>query len=263
MRPISGSTRIVGMLADPISHVRAPQALNRLFASQSVDAVVVPVHVTLQDLQKVVAGLRHILSLNGFIVTVPHKQAMATLCDRLGPQAALAGTVNAVKRMPDGSLFGETFDGVGFVEGMRAAGIPSSGQDILIVGAGGAASAIAFALASAGAARVSVTNRDKSKAVALVRRLQDHYPNLQADAVEMNPSGRSIIINATSLGLKPDDPLPIPPEKLDADSIVAEVIMQPARTKLLEAAEARGCKIHEGRHMLDAQLSLLGTFFTS
>ncbi|MBY0430163.1 MAG: shikimate dehydrogenase [Rhodospirillales bacterium] len=260
MHEINGATRLIGIVADPISHVRTPQALNRLFAERGTDAVIVPMHVTATHLAEVFAALRRIGNLSGLVVTVPHKESVVALCDELGPEAALVGAANAVRRLPDGRLIGEMFDGRGFVDGLRRAGIDPAGHDALLAGAGGAASAIAFALARAGVSRLTITNRTAAKALHLAERVATAFPGVTVRAGEPDPRGYSLIVNGTSLGLKPGDPPPLPVERLEPATVIAEVIMQPARTPLLAAAAMAGCRVHEGRHMLDAQLSLLADF---
>ncbi|MDQ4137093.1 MAG: shikimate dehydrogenase, partial [Pseudomonadota bacterium] len=147
---ITGSTRVFGILADPIEHVRTPQALNALMRERGVDGVMVPFHAGADDLAAVAAGLRRLRSFRGMIVTVPHKTAMLGLCDAVSERARQVGAVNAVRREPDGRLVGDMFDGLGFVAGLRAAGIEPRGARAYIAGAGGAAKAIAFALVEAG-----------------------------------------------------------------------------------------------------------------
>jgi len=257
---ISGATRLLGIVADPIAHVRTPQAINRLLAERGVDAVMVPMQVGADGLAAWFAGLRAVRNLSGIVVTVPHKESAAALCDALEPDAEAIGAVNAIRREADGRLVGAMFDGLGLVAGLRRNGIDPAGHSALLVGAGGAASAVAFALAGAGVSRLTIANRTVAKADALARRVGAAFPGIPVAAGPADPAGFSLVVNGTSLGMAAGDALPVPPERFDPGAVVAEVIMQPARTALLIAAEARGCRVHEGRHMLDAQLSLLADF---
>ncbi|HYD31103.1 MAG TPA: shikimate dehydrogenase [Azospirillaceae bacterium] len=263
MPEITGATRLVGIVADPIAHVRTPQSLNRLFAVRGIDAVMVPMHVPSAYLASWFAGLRRIGNLDGIVATVPHKEAIAALCDDLGPEARLVGAANVVRRAPDGRMIGEMFDGRGFVGGLRSQGIDPAGHRVLLIGAGGAAAAIAFALAAAGVAHLTIANRTAVKAEKLANRVATAFPGVAVDAGDPDPRGCSLVVNGTSLGLKPDDPLPVRVERLEGAAIVAEVVMQPARTALLEAAAGMGCRMHEGFHMLEAQLALLAEFLTA
>lgn len=262
MEPISGATRIVGVVADPVAHVQTPQALNRLFAERGAAIVAVPMHVPADGLKIFLDGLRGLRNLDGLVITVPHKVSAAALCDDIAEDAHLAGAVNVLRRTPEGRFQGALFDGRGFVAGLVGQGLDPKGRDALLVGAGGAASAIAVSLAGAGVRRLTIANRSHEKAAALAERLAVAFPDVTVQAGPADPAGHDLIVNGTSLGLKAGDPLPLDPAGLTDGMTVAEVIMHPARTPLLEAAEARGCRIHLGRHMLDAQLSQIAQFVT-
>ena len=251
---ISGHTKILAILADPVAHVRTPQVLNTRMAEAGIDAVIVPAEVPPGDLAAAVAGLRRIRNLAGLVVTVPHKTAIPALCDSLSQRAELAASVNVVRRGSDGRLHGDLLDGEGFARGLRLAGVEVAGKRIFLAGAGGAASAIAFSLARRAPARLTVSNRSRAKAQDLVTRLMRAFPNLEA-AVGDGPGVHELAINATSLGLKPEDPLPFEPTELPAGATVAEVIMQPEETALLARARTLGLATHGGRHMLDGQIA--------
>ena len=260
MSDITGNTRIFGILADPIHHVKTPQGINRLLRDQQIDGAMVPIHVSADGLNDLMRGLRHMNNLSGFIVTVPHKTAMLALCDAVTPAAARIGAVNAVRRLADGRMVGAMLDGEGFVAGLRSRGIEPKGLSVYLAGAGGAAGAIAFALAQAGISRLTVANRTPSKAVELVGRLAQHFGHITLAVGTSDPSGHDLVVNATSSGLHENDPLPLDTQRLTNDQIVAEVIMQPAETPLLRAAAQRGCRVHPGAPMLACQLELMATF---
>ena len=244
MTEITGRTRVFAILADPIAQVKAPQGLNRLMAERGVDGVMVPLHVAAADLPTVVAGLRATQSFGGAIVTVPHKTAIVPLLDAVSDAARLVG---------------EILDGAGFVAGLRAAGHEPRGASAYLAGAGGAANAIAFALAEAGVSRLTVHNRTPARVEDLFSRLRRLHPDLPL-ASAADPAGHDLVVNATSLGLRPDDPLPLDPAGLTAGQLVAEIIMQPVKTPLLAAAAARGCRTHPGLQMLEGQLALMADF---
>lgn len=258
---VSGATTLVGILADPIAHVQTPQRLNAWFRDMGHDAVLVPMHVKANDLERVIEGARKIRNLGGLIVTVPHKEATARLCDRLGEEAAMTGAVNAVQRMPDGRLLGENFDGKGFVGGLLSRGIDPKGHDVLLAGAGGAARAIGFALAREGIGSLVIANRNHDRAQDLAVAIRRSFPLLPI-ATTHDETARpfSLIVNATTLGMKESDEMPVAESLLRPGLVVAEAVMKPARTKLLVKAEGHGCQVHEGRHMLESQIELLGRF---
>ncbi len=254
---ITGNTRISAIIADPIHHVKTPQGINARLDELRVDGVLVPVHVTADGLSAVVDGFRQMQNFQGFIVTVPHKSAIVALCDEVDPDAARIGAVNVVCREADGRLKGYMLDGEGFVAGLREAGIDPAGRSAYLAGAGGAANAIAFALARAGVTRLTIANRTASKAEGLIQRVAGAYPEVPCHIGGRDANGHDLVVNATSLGLHEDDALPLDADSLDAGQIVAEIIMQPAQTALLAAAEARGCRTHPGLPMLQNQLKLM------
>ncbi|MDI4664986.1 shikimate dehydrogenase [Xanthobacter autotrophicus] len=259
-REITGLTRVYGILADPIHHVKTPQMLNTLMAREGRDGVMVPFHVASDDLATLVAGLRAMKSLGGFVVTVPHKTAIVDLCDAVSDSARRIGAVNTVRREADGRLVGEMLDGKGFVGGLLAAGIDPKGKSVYLAGAGGAANAIAFAFVEAGISRLTIANRTRAKADDLAARLAEAFPAANVEIDTPDPSGHDIVVNGTSLGLKDGDPLPLDAARLAPEQIVAEVIMQPEETALLTAARAKGCRIHFGKPMLACQLDLMADF---
>ena len=257
---ITGKTRLCAILADPIAHVRTPEAFNALMEACARDAVLVPMHVSPDALAGTIAALRNIANLAGFVVTVPHKAATVALCDVLSDAARTAGAVNVVRRTAEGRLHGHMLDGEGFVSGLRRSGIDPAGKTAYIAGAGGAANAIAFALATAGAPRIGIWNRTRARAEELAARLSgmENAPAVRVESAD--PTGYDIVVNATSLGLGEADPMPFAADRLTPDQIVAEIIMKPEWTPLLLEAKRRGCTVALGAPMLDCQLRLMADF---
>mgnify|MGYP001806496392 CR=1 FL=1 len=258
---ITGRTRLLAILADPIVHVKAPPGINRIVAERGRDAVMVPLHVRPEDLRTVVDALRTTQNFDGAIVTVPHKSAVTAFCDDLSDQARAVGAANVIRRTADGRIVGDALDGPGFVGGLVAAGIAPAGLAAYLVGAGGAASAIAFALAKAGVARLTLANRSRDKAADLAVRVSAAFPSVTVTVGDRDPTGHDLIVNGTSLGMSPGDPLPLDIDGLSPSMIVAEVVMEPEITPLLAAAQRAGARIHLGRPMLAQQLSLMADFF--
>lgn len=257
---ITGKTCIYAIVADPVHHVKTPQAINRLMKEQGHDGVMVPLHVRPGQLATFIDGIKPIQNLGGFVVTVPHKTAIVDLCDEVSDAARQIGAANIVRREPDGRLVADILDGKGFVVGLAACGIDVKGKSAYLAGAGGAANAIAFALAEAGVSRLTIANRTKEKVVDLIRRLAARYPDLSAAVGNDDPSSHDLVVNGTSLGLRPGDALPLSVEKLTADQTVCEIIMDPAETPLLAAAKAKGCRVQYGAPMLAGQVELMAAF---
>jgi shikimate dehydrogenase len=257
---ISGTTRLYAIIGDPITHVRTPMAFNDYFMARNTDAVCVPVHIGRDDLPRGWGGLKSIANLDGFIVTAPHKAEAARLCDKLEGDGVHTRVVNAVRREPDGSFSGTLLDGRGFVTGLIRQGHQVRGQRIYLAGAGGAGTALAFALADAGAAALTIHNRTRSRADTLVAAVGAAYPGIDVRAGTADASGHAVAVNATSLGLRPDDGHSFDLASADPSALIAEVVMKPDMTPLLIAAEKRGHGIHFGIHMLNSQLDLMMQF---
>lgn len=260
MKSINGNTRLFGILADPIAQVRTPQVLNKYFKDNNIDAVLVPFHVGTDGLDSIFNAFRNIKNLNGVVVTVPHKADVIKLCDEVTPQANAIGAANTVKRTRDGRLIAAMFDGLGFVEGLKAQGNSPQNKTVLLIGGGGAAAAIAHALVQAGTAKLAITNRTPEKAKKIVQSIKNINSEANVVVAEANPKGFDIIVNATSLGMKDGDALPIDTSLLTPQNVVAEIIMKPEMTVLLQHAKQIGCGIHLGRHMLDCQTKLIMDF---
>lgn len=256
MREITGHTKVFAILGDPITQVKTPEVVNPRLEALGFAGVVIPYHVAAEDLAATVAMFRKWKNFGGCIVTVPHKTAMVALCDTVAPHARAIGAVNCVRRDPDGTLHATMLDGLGYVAGMRKHGIEPRGKSVYLAGAGGAANAIAFAFAEAGVSRLTIANRTRAKSDDLAARLNAAHPGLPVTTAPADVGQHDIVVNATSLGMRADDPHPLDFAGLHAGQIVGDAIMQPERTALLLAAEARGCRIHLGRPMLDAQIEL-------
>lgn len=259
---ITGKTAVYGILAHPIDHVRAPSVFNPAYERHGIDAVMVPFHVLPEDLEDAVRGMRAMHSLGGLTVTVPHKVAIAGLCEEVGASGRRVGAVNAVRFDEERRMHGDNFDGQGYVAGMKAHGFDFAGKHVLQLGAGGAGMAIAFAVAEAGAASLSIANRTVGKAEELANRVHKAFPDCvtRGVAADADPAGYDVAINTTSLGLHDADPLPVDVERLDPSTVVSEIIMIPEETALLKAAKARGHQVHYGRPMLDEQIRLIAAF---
>lgn len=261
--PISGKTRVVVHLTYPAKHLRTPEFFNPLLERLGIDGVLVPWEVSPAKLATAWEGLRAIENLAGVIVTVPHKLEVAKLCDELHGTARLLNVCNVAKRMPDGRFSGRMFDGDGFVAGLKKQGHDLRNKRILLLGAGGAATGIAHALLAEDIQALVISNRTPGKAEALAAELQQMFRLRQVSAGPADASGFDVVINGTALGLKSDDPMPLPVETLAPGTVLGEVVMNPDITPLLSAAAERGCVIHKGAHMITGQIDLLAAFLFS
>ncbi len=257
IHPVTGNTRVYLHLAHPSSHVHTPQVMNWAFTDRGIDAVAVSVDVAPADLGEFVRGLHGWRNLAGLGVTMPHKQALTAHMDSLAGQARFIGAVNAVRREPDGSLAGANTDGLGFVAGLRSAGCEPAGRRALLAGVGGAGRAIAYALADAGVAWLTLANRSHGRAEQLAAEMGQNIPGATVGAGPADPAGHDLVINATSLGMHPGDPLPVPAERLEPGTVVCDIVMSPPHTRLLQEAQNRGCAAVPGLPMLACQVDLV------
>lgn len=259
---ITGRTRLLGLIADPLVQARSPGLANASLArrGRASEYVLLPLQVAAHDLEPVVAGLRRIATFAGAIVSMPHKETIVPLLDDLTPEAHLVGAVNVLRRESDGRLAGTTLDGEGFVAGLHAAGHEVAGRRVLLCGAGGAGAAIAFALVKHGCASLVIENRTRLRAEMLAARLADAFPCADVTVGYRPGATCDVAVNATSLGMHDGEPLPMTDAVLDTAGLVAECVVTREVTPLLERARARGRAVHGGLAMLEAQIELLLDF---
>jgi shikimate dehydrogenase len=258
---ITGTTRVFYILGDPVAQVRAPEVYNPLFELHGIDAVLVPLKLPAEALPGFLEHGLRAENVGGLWATIPHKSALAALLKPTDPVAAIAGAINAVKRHPDGRLEAALFDGIGFVKGLDRFGIDVAGRRVLVVGAGGGGHAVAAALAQRGPARLAIYNRSQERARSLADRLQPIAGAAAVVADSADPAGFDLVVNCTSLGLKPDDPLPFDPARVDTGAAVVDILMTREPTPLLRACRARGLKAEAGFEMLVQQVPEYLRFF--
>ena len=260
---ISGATRLYAIIGDPIAQVRSPETFTERFAAAGVDAVLLPVHVPIARFDAIVPALVKIGNLDGLLVTVPFKARMVAFANRLGSTGRTVGAVNALRREEDGSWTGDMFDGLGFVRGAEAKGERVRGRRVALFGAGGAGSAIACALADAAVESISVVDPEAAKAHTLVERLRRSFPAGSFDAVDAIPRGVDMIVNASPVGMKPDDGLPADIGPLHPGTLVGDVVITPRPTAIIRHAMRFGCHWLDGRDMHAGQADAITAFFTA
>lgn len=258
---IRGTTTLVAHLGDPIGPVKSPMIYNPYFEHAGIDAAVVPMGVRADDYAEVFRAIFRLQNVRGALVTMPHKVTTVALLDACSTTVRAAGSCNAVLRRADGTLYGDLFDGWGFVRGAERKGIRLEGARALVVGTGGVGSAIAAALAESGVAALDLFDTNELGANALASRLRRHFPDVNVETGSRDPAGFDIVVNATPLGMNADDPLPLDVTRLESSTFVGEVVMKQEITPLLHAARARGCAIQVGTDMLFEQIPLYLEFF--
>lgn len=259
---LNGASRIYAIFGDPVAQVQTPTLINPLFAELDFDVCAVPFHVTPAQFEAAFEVFSALPNVAAIGITVPHKIVAARRCDRLTPVASAVGAVNVVRRERDGSIQGALFDGAGFAAGLGDNRARLQDASVLLMGAGGAGSAIAHALASEGIATLSVIDRDEAALLATID-MANHVAGREvavAGAAELRD--HTVLINATPLGLKPDDALPLDLRGLTDKTLVADIAALSRETELLRIARERGCATSDGHNMLRAQIALVAGFVT-
>jgi shikimate dehydrogenase len=254
----------LGVLGDPIAHSLSPAmhnaALEALRPAHPTLATFryLRLHITAAELPAALLRLRE-LGFAGLNLTVPHKIQAITLVTELSDEARRAASVNTLVPTPQGWA-GHTTDGQGFLEALREhSGHGVSGRPVRLLGAGGAARAVAAACLAAGCSELRIVNRDTAKGEALVAALAD--PRARAGDSPSLPT-EAVIVNCTTLGLKPDDASPLSAALLCPGQFVFDTTYGAHPSQLLRDAAARGVKGCDGRSMLRWQGALAFQLWT-
>lgn len=250
---ISGSTAVYGIFGYPVTHTFSPGMQNTAFQALGIDACYLPFAVRPEALGDAVRSMR-VLGIHGLNITVPHKERVIPHLDELSEEARLIGAVNTIE-VREGKLVGHNTDGRGFLRSLREdARFRPKGRRFLFIGSGGAARAVGFSLALAGAAWIRFIDLDREKAAALAGDIRSRTgadaAAIEEDALSGTAREADALINATPLGLKKADPLPLHPRHLRKGHLVCDLVYNPPVTPLLKAARAAGAKRMPGLGML-------------
>ena len=255
---LSGATRLVPVVGDPIAQVKSPFGVTRAFEARGADVICIPIQVAPADWTTFIAAIRAMKNVDGLIATVPHKFAAYEICDSATERAEFLGTVNTIRRLPDGRLHGDMFDGLGFVAACEANGCNFNGKRALLVGVGGAGTAIAHAVAKAGVASLTLADLDLARRDGLIDRLKG--AGFPVAAGSNDASGYDIVLNATPLGMREGDPLPILPGSLQPGQFVGDVVTKPEVPPLIVEARRLGLKTSPGTAMFEKVRDLMVDF---
>jgi shikimate dehydrogenase len=258
---IRGTTKLIAHLGYPTESFRAPMIYNPYFEKHGIDAVVVPMGCKTEDYAAFLKLVFKLSNVHGALVTMPHKVVTVALLDEVLTTAKIAGSCNAIRLGPDGTLVGDMFDGEGFVRGVLRKGRSLHGARVLVVGNGGVGSAIAASLAKAGVAELALFDPHVPTMNGLAARLRAHYPTLTVAVGSNDPAAYDVVVNATPLGMKEGDKLPMNVARIAPSTFVGEVVMKQEITPFLAAARARGCAFQVGTDMLFEQIPAYLEFF--
>lgn len=260
MKEITGHTQLTGLLGSPVSHSISPLMHNEAFRQLNLDYVYLAFDVNEVTMATAVNGLRA-LNVRGFNVTMPGKNVMATLCDKLSPAAEITGAVNTVVNN-NGVLTGYTTDGIGYMRAVQDAGHDIIGKKMTLLGAGGAATAVLVQAALDGVSEISVFSiRDSfwdraEKTVAILNERTSCKVKLcdfeDESILRKEIHESSILTNGTSVGMSPNTDRSVITDitMFHEDLIVSDIIYNPRETKLLKLAKEAGCQTFNGLYML-------------
>ena len=260
LRTTEFATGQLGVIGDPIAHSLSPAMHNAAIATllptnpRLAGVRYHRLHITAEELPEALA-LLHAKGFAGVNLTVPHKIQALSLAESLSPEARRAESVNTLIRTATGWT-GDTTDGQGFLEALRErSGKTTKGRPVILLGSGGAARAVAAACLADGCVSLHLHNRDAAKAADLASALGD--PRVQAAGLaEIKASPEAVIVNCTTLGLKPTDASPFPAALLAAGQFVFDTTYGSEASRLLMDAREHGIACCDGRSMLRWQGAL-------
>ena len=261
MKLITGKTKLLGIIGDPVEHSLSPVMQNAAIAELGVDYIYVPFPVKKIDLTKAITGFEAI-GVQGFNITIPHKQLIIPLLSEVTNTAKMVGAVNTV--WDNGSGWkGTNTDVEGFVAPLKTIARDWSQKTAIVLGNGGAARAVVAGLAELGFAAIHIVGRDRQKILDFYQTWQNVpkiAPLLKVHYTATLPellSAADLLINTTPVGMYPHiDNSPISQElmqQLKPDAIAYDLIYTPSPTKFLRFATARGLQAIDGLEMLVQQ----------
>ncbi len=253
---LNGETRLHYVIGDPIGQVKSPASLTAMMVARGVNALVVPAHVAVADFPAFMEAAQATKNVDGLVVTVPHKIAALDFVEKVSERAHFAGSTNVMHRLASGGWSCDNTDGIGYLDGVAKEGFDPAGRTALLVGAGGAGSAIAYEILFRGAAQLRIHDLDTARRDRVIARLAERFPG-RVGVGSADPTGFDLVANATPLGMREGDPLPVDVSKLTPAQFVADVVTRPEIPPLIAAARAAGAATMPGSGMFNAQAGLL------
>lgn len=254
---INGKTELFCLIGSPVGHSGSPAMYNYSFQKTNLNCAYLAFDVKLEETEAAVNGLKT-LGCSGFNVTMPCKTRAAELADELSDAAALIGACNTMV-IKDGKLYGHNTDGIGFVKNLKEHGVDVKDKVMTVMGAGGAATAIQVQAALEGAREIHIFNRRDefyANAENTAKKIEERVPGVKVNVYPLEDEqklyekiGEShILVNATKVGMKPmeEESLIKDTRVFRENLVVADAVYNPRETKMLQEAQAAGCKIALG-----------------
>jgi len=249
---VTGGTRVLTLLGDPVHHSASPAMQNAAFDAAGVDGVYVALRCGADDLPGLLRGVAHAGGAGN--VTLPYKERAAGLLDEASDAVRRTGACNTFWRGEDGRIHGDNTDVEGFRRALDAfLDGPFLGGRALLLGAGGAARAVLLALVEAGAKEVVLLNRTPERARAVARRIGGERARVVPTVAELRGQPFDLVVNATRLGLDPEDPSPVDLAQLGRIRAAMDLVYAPGSTAFLRQAASLGIRGADGREMLVQQ----------
>ncbi len=253
---IKGNTKIVGLFGYPVHHTFSPAMHNACFEALKMDFVYLPFEVRPDDLKEAVGALAP-LGITGVNVTIPHKEKVIPFLDEISPEAELIGSVNTIE-VRGRRLKGHNTDAFGFETSLRQGlGVELQSRKIFVMGAGGASRAVCFQAALSGAQELVIADVEEDRSESLCASVAKAFPECRVRTCPVREKeivealiGKDLFVNATPIGMKPDDPALIQVEWISPSTHVFDVIYNPEETRLLREAGEKGHKTLNGIGML-------------
>ncbi len=263
--PITGTTDLYLIPGDPVTNVRLPRMFNAVFERCGINAQMVPVQVRARDFAVWLKASFLARNVKGMVIAPPHKPLAVDLLEGCGLIGRVAGSVNVVRRTALGELEGDLFDGEGIVGALDRFGIPFRGKRVLILGAGVSAAAVGVSLAEGGgddaARHIAFYDPAPGRSAGVAARIDETFDAQVVAVPNADPAGYDLIVNATPLGLKPDDALPCDVARMAPHAAVFDILLRGQPTPLVRAARARGLHAQPGFEMLIQQMAHYFDYF--
>lgn len=258
---ITGRTKLICLLGSPVQHSKSPMMHNESFRALGLDYCYLAFDIKENQLEKAVEALK-LFGARGMNLTMPLKNSIVPLCDRLSPAAQICRAVNTVVIEEDRTITGHTTDGAGFFMSCREEGIDIRGKKMTLLGAGGAGTAILVQAALDGAKEIALFSRSTSpfmsRTLEMIKKIQKETScrislyDYQDDTLKQQIHQSQLLVNATNIGMAPHEDACLIPDAsfFYPELAVADVIYNPLETKLVKMAKEAGCKAFGGLQML-------------
>ena len=242
---------VAAVIGHPVNHSRSPRMHNFWLAHFGLEGYYIPLDIDPKKFERSIRNLPE-LGLVGANITIPYKEKVLKIADKISDRAALVGAANTLTFLPNGGIYADNTDGYGFLQNIKSKYKDWSAREgiSVVFGAGGASRAILAALIEDGASDIILANRTRSRADQLKSEFGAKIKVVEWMKIQNYLSEASTIINTTSLGMIGNTDLPIPLNALKKNTLVTDIVYTPIETHLLATAAKMGCRTVDGLGML-------------